>query len=101
MSETPKKDTMSKRQIRDTAHYMITKYNADQKEFMMCLEAGICPTCGEPLKTSGLSGEKHVLCICKKGCPLISPKGIDYKALNHDIWKECINNSIRKTATES
>lgn len=98
MSELSKGNNMSKSAIYNKAGAIIRAREFEQCHFIKCLEAGICPSCGEPLRTTGLTSEEHVLCICEKGCPLISPDGMDYSSLTCDIWRKCINNTIRKSA---
>jgi hypothetical protein len=89
---------MSKTAIYNKAGDIIRTREFEQQHFIECLKAGICPSCGEPLKTTGLTGEDHLLCICKKGCSLISPEDVDYGSLKHNVWKNCIDNTIRKAA---
>lgn len=88
---------MSKNWIYNKAELILKQRAEEQKGFMNCLEAGICPTCGEPLR---LAVAKTRKVECEKGCALISPEEVDYQFTILDIWKKCINNSIRKVAIE-
>lgn len=88
---------MSENWICQKAHRMIREHKNNQKKFITCLEAGICPTCGKLLRVSNRSSESPRI-ECEKGCALVSPKGTDYQFITYDIWKKCINNAIRVTA---
>lgn len=97
-SKAFKENNMSTNWICQKAHKMIRKRKNEQKKFMTCLEAGICPSCGKALYVAHRTGgdDKHI--ICGKKCPLVSPEGVDYRFITYDVWRKCINNDIRALA---
>lgn len=100
-NEVYKKPLVS--EVYEKAIARIRKRSEGQQEFMTCLEAGICPTCGEELQMDSDNVHGSLVpnkdrVVCKKGCSLESPEGVDYKFITFEIWQKCINNAIRKVA---
>ena len=75
---------------------LITENEQEQKMFITCIKAGICPQCGRFLKVIQVENGFRIKCSCYRG--LVSPRGVDYRFLYHKVWKRCINNEIRTLA---